>query len=57
MMCLSNTPKMIWSKPPADVPLGLITTLKALGHHDLEVEDVALDLMDGDWRDQIGDLF
>jgi hypothetical protein len=57
MRVLSDTPKMAWSKPPADIPLGLITTLKAMGHHDLEVEHVALDLTGTDWRDRVGDLF
>ena len=57
MMCLSDSPKFIWSKRPVDIPLGLVTTLKAMGYHEMELEDVALDLMDGDWRNHIGDLF
>ena len=57
MRILSNTPKMAWSKPPMDIPLGLVNTLKAIGHHELEIEDVAPDLMLGDWRDCIGDMF
>lgn len=57
MRILSNTPKMAYSKPMLDIPLGLVTTLKALGHHELEIEDVAPDFMLGDWHDQIGDLF
>ena len=57
MRILSNTPKMAYSTPIVDIPLGLVTTLKAMGHHELEVEDAALDLMDGDWHDQIGDMF
>ena len=56
MRVLSDTPKMAWSKPPADIPLGLTNTLKAMGHHDLEIEHVALDF-DADWRDRVGDLF
>lgn len=57
MMCLSDTPKFIWSKRPVDIPLGLVTTLKAMGYHEMELENVALDLMDGDWRNHIGNLF
>lgn len=57
MFTLSDTPKMAWSKPQSDIPPGLVTTIKALGHHELEIEHVALDLMDGDWRNNVGDLF
>lgn len=57
MRALTDTPKIVWSKLPADIPLGLSKTLEAIGHHELEIEDVAPDLMLGDWRDCVGDLF
>lgn len=56
---LSDTPKMIWSRPPVDVPYPLKHAIMLCGHHDIEVEYIAEDLMQKhkNWKDCIAQLF
>ena len=52
MRVLSDTPKMSWSKPPADIPFPLRHAILTSGYTTLELEDVAERLLDeyGDWK-------
>lgn len=45
MTCLSDTPLMQWSRPPADTPWVVRNFLLNTGTHDVEVEQVATDLL------------
>lgn len=59
MNALSDTPKMIWSRPPVDVPFPLTHAITMSGYHDIEIELIAQDLMQqhGDWKRCIEELF
>jgi len=46
MRCLSDIPLMEWSRPPADIPWALRNFLINTGTHEVELESVAMDLMD-----------
>jgi hypothetical protein len=59
MRCLSDIPLMEWSRPPADIPWALRNFLTNTGTHEVELESVAMDLMDryADLDDLIPDQF
>jgi len=56
---LSDTPKMIWSKPPMDIPYPLRHAILTSGHTEMELESVAERLMSehDHWSDAIASLF
>jgi len=56
---LSDTPKMMWSKPPMEIPFPLRHAILTSGHTEMELESVAERLMaDHDhWSDAVASLF
>ena len=45
MTCLSDTPLMQWSRPPADIPWVVRNFLLNTGTGEMELESVAFDLL------------